>query len=57
MFGVNVIMLRNHKRLILKKPRKKQAAYIKALGLNESVYTNPNFKFKPIMLLQDKNKP
>jgi len=57
MFGVNVIMLRDHKRLILKKPRKKQAAYIKALGLNESVYTNPNFKFKPIMLLQDKKKP
>jgi len=57
MFGVNVIMLRDHKRLILKKPRKKQAAYLKALGLNESVYTDPEFKFKPVIPLQNKKEP
>ena len=57
MFGVNVIMLQDHGRLILKKPRKKQAAYIKALGLNESVYTDPNFTLKPVILLKNKKDP
>lgn len=57
MFGVSVIMLRDRRRLLLKKPRKKQAAYIKALGLREDVYTDPNFKFMPIMPLQNKKEP
>jgi transposase len=49
MFGVTVLAMRNKTRLILKKPRKKQAAYLKALGLNESVYIDPKFNFEPIL--------
>ena len=47
MFGVIVIMLRDGKRLILKPPRSKQAIYLRALGLNELVYIDPKFNFKP----------
>lgn len=49
MLGVTVLAMRDRTRLILKKPRAKQAAYLRALGLNESVYTDPYFRFKPII--------
>lgn len=52
MFGVIVIMLRDGKRLILKPPRSKQGIYLRALGLNESVYIDPKFNFKPIIPLK-----
>ena len=53
MFGVIVIMLRDGKRLILKPPRSKQAVYLRALGLNESVYIDPKFNFKPVIPLKN----
>jgi len=52
MFGVIVLRLRDGKRLILKPPRSKQAAYLRALGLNESVYIDPKFSFKPVIPLK-----
>lgn len=56
MLGVIVLKLRDGKRLMLKAPRSKPAAYLRALGLNESVYTDPEFKFKPVIPLKKESK-
>jgi len=52
MFGVVVLMLRDGRRLLLETPRAKPIAYLRALGLNESVYTDPKFSLKPVIPLK-----
>jgi len=52
MFGVVVLMSRDGRRLLFQKPRSKPAAYLNALGLNESIYTDPKFSFKPVIPLK-----
>jgi len=49
MFGVIVIMTRDSARFVLKRPREKQSAYLRALGIDESVYVNPRFKCKSVI--------
>ena len=49
MFGVVVLMLRDGRRLLLEAPRVKAMAYLRALGLNESVYTDPKFSLKAVI--------
>ncbi len=51
MRGVSVLKLSDGRRIILKKPKTKQMAYLEALGLNEDVYINPRFTLKPIIPL------
>jgi len=52
MFGVVVLKLRDGRRLLLEKPRSKAMAYLRALGLNESVYTDSKFTLKPVIPLK-----
>ncbi len=51
MRGVSVLKLSDGRRIILKKPKTKQMAYLEALGLNEDVYINPRFTLKTIIPL------
>ena len=50
MFGVVVLRLRDGRRRLLKPPRTKTAAYLRALGLSDAVYTDPKFSFKPVVI-------